>query len=478
MTAHSATPQALPHQVEGTRFLKDRAAAALFDEQGLGKSKQLIDAISQEIREGSIDAALIICPNILKSTWGDEIERHSDLRYAIFGSGKRARREAFRSLKAAVYVINYEAVATELISLKALLRFKRCALVLDESHRVKTPTSRVTRAVHALRRESTKRIIMTGTPVANKPEDLWSQLYFLDDGLTAGSTFEAFRGRYCNASGGYARLDELRERVGAVSLRRQKEGTITLPPKRVIRLGVDIEGRQLEMYRQMRDELELWVRSMSGDDVLAQAENILSRLLRLCQLASNPRLIDARYIEEPAKYVALDDVLQQRLGNNDQKAIVWTSYVGNIPLLVSRYANLNPVAIYGEIDHAGRDRAVRSFRRESQVRLLVANPAAAREGLTLTEARTAVYLDRTFNLVDFLQSQDRIHRISQTAPCDIMLLIARNTVDEYIDFALEQKQRLAKFTQGDVDEITEPDLALEKPDLLRALLMPGPQMTV
>ncbi len=478
MTAHSATPQALPHQVEGTRFLKDRPAAALFDEQGLGKSKQLIDAISQEIREASIDAALIICPNILKSTWGDEIERHSNLRYAIFGSGKRARREAFRSLKAAVYVINYEAVATEITSLKALLRFKRCALVLDESHRVKTPTSKVTRAVHALRRESTKRIIMTGTPVANRPEDLWSQLYFLDDGLTAGSTFEGFKARYCSANGGYTRLDELRDRVSAISLRRRKEGTIQLPPKRIVRLGVELEGRQLEMYQEMRDELELWVRSMSGEDILTQAENILSRLLRLSQLASNPMLIDAQYVEEPAKYAALDEVLHERLRNNDQKAIVWTSFVTHIPLLVSRYPHLNPVAIYGEIDHAKRDRAVRSFKRDPQVRLLIANPAAAREGLTLTEAKTAVYLDRTFNLVDFLQSQDRIHRISQTIACDIILLIARNTVDEYIDFSLEQKQRLAKFAQGDVDDISLPDLALEKPDLLRALLTPGPQRVV
>jgi SNF2 family DNA or RNA helicase len=101
---------------------------------------------------------------------------------------------------------------------------------------------------------------------------------------------------------------------------------------------------------------------------------------------------------------------------------------------------------------------------------MIANPAAAREGLTLTEARTAVYLDRTFNLVDFLQSQDRIHRLSQEHPCQIVLLIAENTVDEFIDFSLSQKHRLARYTQADSDEISPGDLALQKPDVLRALL--------
>ncbi len=93
--------------------------------------------------------------------------------------------------------------------------------------------------------------------------------------------------------------------------------------------------------------------------------------------------------------------------------------------------------------------------------------------MSLTEARTAIYLDRTFNLVDFLQSQDRIHRMSQTHPCQIVLLIAENTIDEFIDFSLLQKHRLAKYTQADTNEISAVDLALRKPDILRALLAPS-----
>jgi SNF2 family DNA or RNA helicase len=141
-------------------------------------------------------------------------------------------------------------------------------------------------------------------------------------------------------------------------------------------------------------------------------------------------------------------------------------------MLRGRYEHWKPVEIHGQIGNAERDAVVRSFRQDPATRLLIANPAAAREGLTLTEANVAIYLDRTFNLVDYLLSQDRIHRISQTQQCEIVLLIARETVDEFIDFTLEQKHRLARFAQSDTGRIDDDDLRLRRPDVLRALLGP------
>jgi SWI/SNF-related matrix-associated actin-dependent regulator 1 of chromatin subfamily A len=160
------------------------------------------------------------------------------------------------------------------------------------------------------------------------------------------------------------------------------------------------------------------------------------------------------------------------LRDASDKAIVWTSFVDNIPALLKRFSEFRPTSLYGEMNGKERDASVSAFKRDPKVRLLVANPAAAREGLTLTQARTAIYLDRTFNLVDFLQSQDRIHRLSQTKPCEIVLLTGHGTIDEFIDFSLSQKHRLARYAQRDIDEISPADLALQKPDLLRALVEP------
>jgi len=188
--------------------------------------------------------------------------------------------------------------------------------------------------------------------------------------------------------------------------------------------------------------------------------------------SSNPALIDLRYRETPAKFAALDKLLPAYLRNPSDKVILWTSFVGNIPALQGRFAEFRPATLYGEMDVKLRDAAVSAFKHDRHVRLLVGNPAAAREGLTLTQARTAIYIDRTFNLVNFLQSQDRIHRLSQTKPCEIVLLTGEGTIDEFIDFSIAQKHRLARYTQRDSDEISPMDLALQKPDLLRALIEP------
>jgi SWI/SNF-related matrix-associated actin-dependent regulator of chromatin subfamily A-like protein 1 len=463
----------LDHQLKGTKFLRENERAGLFDEQGLGKSKQLIDAINAEVDAGSIQGAVIVCPNGLKSNWAGEVQKFSTLPHTVFGSGRAARRGAFTAMRSAFYIINYEAVPAEMPSLKALLQFKPMALVLDESHRIKTPEAKVTKAIHKLRSYAKRRYLLSGTPVANKPDDLWSQMFFLDDGDALGDAFEGFQKNFKAGRSGYQRMDELRERIAPSTLRRTKEKSLKLPPKTYTRVQVDLAPAQSEMYEKMREELELWVRRMSGVQVLEQADAILSRMVRLAQLSSNPALLDADYKETPAKLAELDGLLKKYLADPERKVIVWTSFVENIRALINRFKKYKPVTIYGDMDNVARDRAVTAFKGDPTVRVLIANPAAAREGLTLTEANVAIYLDRTFNLVDYLQSQDRIHRISQTKPCEIVLLTAKNTIDEFIDFSLEQKHRLARFAQSDTDRISAEDLALEKPDILRALLAPA-----
>ncbi len=463
-------PLDLPHQTVGTKFLRDNKAAALFDEQGLGKSKQVIDALNSQIADGTVDAALIICPNGLKSNWAQEVEKFSTVSYALFGSGRSERRVAFRSLKAGIYIINYEAVAAELPSLKALLRFKRIALVLDESHRIKTPEAKTTRGVLALRGLAARRYLLSGTPVANKPEDLWAQMLFLDDGQSLGESFEQFQQTYGSSASGYRNLNQLRGRVATKSLRRLKATSIDLPHKRFRRVLVPLTGRQAQMYETMKTELTLWVRKMDGRQVAESADAILARLVRLAQLATNPAMLDTCFTESPAKFLELDRELDGYMVDPKQKVLVWTSFVENIETLRARYAQWKPVCIHGAVNIDQRDAAVHAFKTDPETRMLIANPAAAREGLTLTEANLAIYVDRTFNLVDYLQSQDRIHRISQTRDCEIVLILAKNTVDEFIDFTLEQKLRVAQYAQQDSDTLSNDDMLMIKPEDLRSLI--------
>lgn len=245
--------------------------------------------------------------------------------------------------------------------MRALLRFKRIALVLDESHRIKSPDAKVTAAVLSLRKEAAKRYIMTGTPVANKPEDIWSQIFFLDDGALLGETFEVFVERYLTPRVGYQRIDELRARLEKVGLRREKLGTVQWPTKTVSRVPVRLAVRQREMYEKLREELHIWVRTLPGEEIVAKAENILTRLIRLAQIASNPALIDAGYHETPAKFALLDQLLETYVPQSG-KVIVWTSFVPNIGTLQARYSHLRPVALHGEMTNEARTAAVRDFK--------------------------------------------------------------------------------------------------------------------
>ncbi len=188
--------------------------------------------------------------------------------------------------------------------------------------------------------------------------------------------------------------------------------------------------------------------NLEGDLIVEEAENILKKLLRLTQIASNPFLIDKSYSDTPVKFQSLDKLLIEII-SKDEKAVIWTNFVNNIMALKNRYVHYNPLIIHGSVPIKDRAIFVKKFQESDKNKILIANPAAAREGLTLTKANNAIYLDRNFNLVDYLQSQDRIHRISQTKHCNIYKILAKNTIDEYIDKLVEVKQDIASFVQGD-----------------------------
>jgi SNF2 family DNA or RNA helicase len=342
------------------------------------------------------------------------------------------------------------------------------AIVLDESHKIKNPVSKITNAVLSLRTSAKKRIIITGTPVANKPEDLWSQFQFLDGGILLGNDFSEFKRIYSinlrkdNSYDQEQKLENLRNIIANNSIRRLKKDVLELPEKVFVNEYVQIKGEQKRIYNQIRDELYIEITNMNGQRVIDESDEILKKLLRLAQIASNPFLIDKSYIETPCKFPVLD-TLVKKIINNDEKLIIWSSFVENIKILYNRFKKYGSLLLLGNIPIEKRNVIVKSFKNNNENRILVANPATAREGLTLTVANNSIYLDRNFNLVDYLQSQDRIHRIGQTKECKIYKIIAENTIDEYVDDIINKKQKIAEFIQGDTSNIeNEPYLTKEE----------------
>lgn len=462
--------QALPHQLEAIDYIKNNQEVALFDEQGLGKTKIVIESLCWSMKQGEIEGALVVAPMSLLYNWEQEVLKHSFLIPIVLRGSKREKRYKFMT-GANFYITNYEAIIAELQRIKRFCKSRKVAIVLDESPRIKDPLTKTAQALFELRQYSVKRAIITGTPVANKPVDLWAQFFFLDGGKLFGENFDAFKSKYHEKNIHYNELlSELKSMIAEHSIRRCKNNVLELPEKKFVNIYVNLSGKQNELYNKLREELKIEVQDMTGNLVVDEAENILKKLLRLIQISSNPFLVDKGYNEIPAKFSILDGLLKDIVSRNE-KVVIWTNFIENITVLKNRFKNCEPVVIYGEIPIKDRAEIVKKFQESNKNKLMIANPSAAREGLTLTRANNAIYLDRNFNLVDYLQSQDRIHRISQTKECTIYKILARNTVDEYVDKIVDVKKDIAGYVQGDFEclEIKSREFLLNKHELLEML---------
>lgn len=449
----SVKHKAYPYQLDAVRAVRNLPYAAIFHEQGLGKTKIAIDLMLQWLEEDAVDTVFVITKKTLVHNWVEELDSHSYVTPSVLSRDRRRNSIALNS-PVLIYVMNYEVISANLELIRMFLDTCRVAAILDESQKIKNPEAKLTRNMHALAEQFERRIIMTGTPVANRPFDIWSQIKFLDGGRTLGQSFAAFKAEMDlpqSAAGdeGYGRnLAVVMANIGDFTVRETKETAgIRLPTKTIMPHFVRMEPRQKEVYDnykfRMRHELQSGEGSFMDD-----AEHVLKRLLRLVQCASNPALIDSRYSEEPAKLLKLRDVLAG-VQTDATKVIVWTSFVENVEWLgreLSRYA---PATVHGGHSTADRNFAIRRFKQEEKCRVLVATPGAAKEGLTLTVAAHAVFFDRGFGLDDYIQAQDRIHRISQQDDCFVHNLMVAGSIDEWVDALLHAKHHAARLTQGD-----------------------------
>lgn len=446
---------AYSYQLEAVRAVKRLPYAAIFHEQGLGKTKIAIDLILFWLQHDIVDTVFVVTKKTLVPNWTDEIRMHSFLTPHVL-SGDRRRNSIALNAPVLLYVLNYEVVLANRTLIDAFLGTCRVAAILDESQKIKNPESRLAGCFQGLSDRFRRRVIMTGTPAANRPYDLWSQVRFLDGGSSLGRSYKAFK-RELDLPGSdgsveqYARrLEQVFQRIAAFSVRETKQTAgIELPGKTVLRHNAGLARSQAKIYAAYRDQLACEVADGSKwrmDD----ADGILKRLLRLVQCASNPGLVDSRYAETPGKFPCLLSLLEE-IDLQSSKAVVWTQFVENAEWLCRNLAAHGAVVVHGGLSMAERIRALDTFKAANECRLLVATPGAAKEGLTLTVANHTVFFDRSFSLDDYIQAQDRIHRISQARHCYVHNLIAEDTIDEWVDALLYAKYQAAQLAQGDIE---------------------------
>lgn len=445
------------YQEEAVDFVKDLDYAAIFHEQGLGKTKIALDIALYWISKRDIDTVLIVTKKGLIKNWEEETKMHSYLHPKVLTNNRNSNYYVFNS-PARLIITNFETVSLEKNRLKLFAKARNIGIIIDESAKLKNPKSKLTEDFFELSQFFKYKIIMSGTPVANRPYDIWAQIYFLDNGISLGNNFDDFK-KKADLTNKLSSDDEkkiefenfISEIFGKISkfaIRETKSSAkLSLPGKKYIDCWTIFNPKQKEMYDELKSQLVVEIKK-DGKNLIDDASPILKRIMRLVQITSNPKMLNSSINFISSKERELDSLLKEIIGR-DEKVIVWTIYKFNVDYFCNKYSNYNAVKIDGSMSIEERNSSINKFK-YGDAKVLIATPQSAKEGLTLTVANNAIFYDRSFSLDDYLQAQDRIHRISQTKDCNIYNIMIRGSIDEWINKLLLSKEKAASLVQNDI----------------------------
>jgi superfamily II DNA or RNA helicase len=435
-----------PYQQHGVDWLQHLGGHGLggflADDMGLGKTAQTIAHIVVEHAAGRLTRpALIVVPTSLVANWTAELKKFSPHLNVVVLHGMERHEKRDRLDDVHVVITTYTVLTRDIEEMKALAWH---IVVLDEAQAIKSPDARATRAVCQL--DTQHRVCLSGTPIENNLEELWSQFAFLMPGLLGdrrGFT-KRFRTPIEKNNDATCRA-QLIQRIQPFILRRTKAEVATeLPPKHTILRRITLAPDQRELYETIRGTLYETVREQVAERTLAQSRIIvLDALLKLRQACCDPRLVklaSARSVETSAKLEDLLEMLQELIPEG-RRILLFSQFTSMLDLIKPR---LNEIGIkFVELRGDTRDRAepVRSFE-AGEVPLFLISLKAGGRGLNLTSADTVIHYDPWWNPAVENQASDRAHRIGQTKSVFVYKLIAVDTVEERI---LELQQRKAEL---------------------------------
>ncbi|WP_428264433.1 DEAD/DEAH box helicase [Haliangium sp.] len=452
-----APPQGLqatlrPYQETGLAWLQGLrahdAGGVLADDMGLGKTLQTIAHLLAEKESGRMDRpALVVAPTSLVGNWARELGRFApSMRVVAMHGGRRHARWDGLS-RCDVVITTYGLLARDR---ERWAEHEFHFLILDEAQAIKNPRSRAHRAVKAV--SARHCLCLTGTPVENSLDELWSLFDVLMPGLLGPA--EHFRTMFqqpIERQGNQARLDALRGRVAPYILRRMKEEVAPeLPPKTEIVTPVSLRGPQRELYESIRLAAHADVRNAIRQKGMAGSTiAILDALMKLRQVCCDPRLVSvpsARAVERSAKRERFFELLTTQLGEG-RRVLVFSQFISMLALLSEGLLarGVGHVALTGAT--ANRQRVVDRFE-AGEVDVFLISLKAGGTGLNLTSADTVIHYDPWWNPAAQDQATDRAYRIGQTKPVFVHNLIVAGSVEERMLALQRRKRHLADTILG------------------------------
>lgn len=463
--------KAWEHQAASFEAHKDAQNYAMLWEMGTGKTATALNIVEHQRLKGRFKKVLVICPAAISNGWAAELRGAwglTALNLCEYGSSKQRALQLQGWPEAEYIITNYDGLDGIRAPLDVWLQGSY-GMICDESTAIKNPRTIRSRLACYFGAMAKTRLILTGTPMPQGPQDIYGQYLFLNPDVF-GRSFVAFRNGWMRM-GGYegkqimglkpdlkARFNQRIYRLGD---RRTKEECLDLPPKVYETMHYDLSPKQREVYDQLARD---WVTEMATCKTPIAVSNGMTRSLRLAQCCTG--FMGDRQSGETQEHAVPDGdaklkLLEEVLRGVEGKIIVWCAWQRNVQDVMALAARLNIKAVdyYGQTKD--RERNESQFRDDADTRLFVGTAASGGAGLNLQgpEVKTVIYYSQRYSVFERLQSEDRAHRGAIRHTVTVIDLVARKTVEQAICKALRQGRNLqeallkdpASFTRGELD---------------------------
>lgn len=462
------------YQLANLKHLLALANGANFSVPGAGKTTVTF-ALHLLSRE-HIDALIVVAPNNAFPAWESVVEEclypsaPQDLRADFVSlTGGESKIAALLDSGARRFIISYEQLVRVDQLISNFLSRNKVHLILDESHRMKSGHSTQRGSIllrmghHAVRRD-----ILSGTPMPQGRQDIASQLDFLWPGHGYGSKISAGH--------------EPRDLIGDLYVRTTKKD-LQLPKRTIKTVPVTLSNAHLALYGVLKSDLFARASELRSGKAGVALINARKCVMRILQAASNPLLVlphleqhhegsetaailQAVKAEGPSARIHKTVELAQELIGAGKKVLIWTIFTETLHQLSSALASYNPATIYGAIllgdasDTESRQGQLKRFKEDPNCHVMIANPAAASEGISLhTHCHDAIYVDRSYNATHYLQSIDRIHRLGLEQDVVTTIYILQNTLPSSVGSIDRAVARRLITKIGNMQELLDdPDL--------------------
>ena len=433
----SPMPHLFKYQYDDVIKLCGRVNALNANPMGLGKTLETIMVLREN---GLMDRVLILCPKSVTYQWKEELENwwpetkgKIDVLPTHVGSS-------------GIIIMNYERAITKKMR-PQLNRFRWEVVICDEAHRIKSRTSVRTKLVHSL--PAGRRFALTGTPVLNKPNDLWSLLNWLD-WRYSGKSYHSFTNYFCDVEDGFfgpsikgltknsakeAILVKLLNEVGVYN-----ENTMGMG-KRVITVNLPMDAKQKKLYK---DAKNLVFENLPDTMTIPNGAVLL---MRLQQITSNPHLFEPTAINP--KFLWILDTIED---NPEEKFVVFTRFSQTLQALQKRIGPGRCVVYEGQMSAAERSAAIKQFKTDPAIRCLIGTIGALGQGVDGLQhvSRTAIFIERDWSPALMQQAEDRLNRIGQKHQVLVYCLDCPNTVDKYVGRVnLRKREDIEKVLRGE-----------------------------